>query len=148
MFQNNSSLDELGRLELYNQRKQLIHQPSVNTVVLLLGIFLTVFSIYPLFEVFVRTIWVGKFDFSILKKTMTSKSYWRAFKNSVVLGSSAAVLSTIIGYIFAYAIVRSDMNGKKLFHLMAMLPIISPPFVMALAMILLFGRSGLITKQL
>ncbi len=148
MFQNNSSLDELGRLELYNQRKRLIHQPSVNTVVLLLGIFLTVFSIYPLFEVFVRTIWVGKFDFSILKKTMTSKSYWRALKNSIALGSSAAVLSTIIGYIFAYAIVRSDMKGKKLFHLMAMLPIISPPFVMALAMILLFGRSGLITKQL
>ena len=148
MFHNTSALNELGRLELRNQRKRLLNQPALNSVVLLLGLFLAVFSMYPLFDVFLKTIWIGKFDFSILQKTMTSKSYWKAFRNSIVLGASSALFSTVIGYIFAFAIVRSDMKFKKVFHLMAMLPIISPPFVMALAMILLFGRSGLITKQM
>lgn len=148
MPQHNILLDDLGRIEIRNQRKRLFSQPTLNAVVLLVALFLTVFSIYPLLEVFIKTIWIGEFDFSILKKTMTSKSYWKAFRNSLALGISSACMSTIIGFIFAYAVVRTDMICKKFFHLMAMMPIVSPPFVMALAMILLFGRSGLISKQL
>ena len=40
------------------------------------------------------------------------------------------------------------IKGKRLFDFIAILPIISPPFVVALSAILLFGRQGLITNKL
>ena len=37
---------------------------------------------------------------------------------------------------------------EKLFALVSMLPVVSPPFVLSLSMIMLFGRSGIITRSL
>ena len=37
---------------------------------------------------------------------------------------------------------------KRFMHLMALLPIVSPPFALALSAIVLFGRSGIITRDL
>ena len=118
-------------------------------VVISLGIFLFIFSMYPLLKIVFRILWnKGVFDFSVVSKTLTDKYFWQAFRNSLILGLSAAAISTIIGFIFAFSIVRTDMKGKAFFNLIATLPIIAPPFVMSLAMILLFGRSGLITREL
>ena len=57
-------------------------------------------------------------------------------------------MATIVGYLYAFAITRTKLPGKKFFNVMAILPILSPPFVISLAVMLLFGRSGLITKNL
>ncbi|MBQ8088907.1 MAG: iron ABC transporter permease, partial [Clostridia bacterium] len=46
-----------------------------------------------------------------------------------------------------YVHIRSKII-KKLFGVVSMLPVVSPPFVLSLSMILLFGRSGLITRKL
>ena len=143
-----NSLSELRRHEIINQRKQLLHQPGVIFVTTIIILILIVFSIYPLIEVFIKTIWNNGLDFSAAKQTLSSKYFWQAFINSVLLGAFVAIISTIVGYIFAFSVTRTDIPGKKFFHLIAMLPIVSPPFVMALAMISLFGRSGLITKSL
>src|SRR5690606_41865609 len=56
--------------------------------------------------------------------------------------------SDLIGFCFAYAQARLQFRGKRLLHLIALLPIVSPPFAVATAVITLFGRSGLITNQL
>src|SRR5699024_3490927 len=42
---------------------------------------------------------------------------------------------------------RTNMFGKKFFNFVAVFPVVSPPFVLALAMILLFGSSGLISRE-
>jgi iron(III) transport system permease protein len=50
--------------------------------------------------------------------------------------------------LFAYTTVHCRVPGKSLVHLLALLPTISPPFAIALAAILLFGRNGLVTRRL
>ena len=55
---------------------------------------------------------------------------------------------TFIGFIFAYATVRCNIPGKRFVHLIAMIPTVSPPFAVAIAMIQLFGRTGLVTRNL
>lgn len=128
---------------------QLFGQPILMSVVIGLGIFLFIFSMFPLMKIVIRIFFkAGDFDPSIAIHTFKNKYFWEAFGNSLVLGLSSAALSTLIGFIFAFGVVRSDMKGKPFFNLIATLPIIAPPFVMSLAMILLFGRSGLITKGL
>lgn len=130
-------------------RHQLFGQPVLMAVVILIGLFLFLFSFYPLLKIVVRIVY-GKqgFDLSVIRTTFSDKYFWEAFRNSLFLGLTSAALSTIIGFIFAFGIVRSDMKGKPFFNLIATLPIIAPPFVMSLAMIILFGRSGLITRGL
>ena len=53
----------------------------------------------------------------------------------------------MFAYVDVYVHVRSRVI-KKLFDVVSMLPVVSPPFVLSLSMILLFGRSGLITRSL
>jgi len=60
----------------------------------------------------------------------------------------SSTCGTIVGFIFAYATVRCNVPGKKFVHLLALVPTVSPPFAVAIAMIQLFGRNGLVTKTL
>lgn len=69
-------------------------------------------------------------------------------RNTVVLGVVVGALGTLVGFLFAYAQARLDFRGKKFLHLLALLPIVSPPFAVATACITLFGRNGIISNQL
>jgi len=70
--------------------------------------------------------------------------------NTVILGLSVATLGSLLGFLFAYVQVRVPLPRlmKRFMHLMALLPIVSPPFALALAAIILFGRAGFITHDL
>ena len=74
-----------------------------------------------------------------------------ALRNTLLLGCLTGFGSLLIGLLFAYVDVyvriRSRMT-KKLFDVVSLLPVVSPPFVLSLSMMLLFGRSGLITRKL
>lgn len=60
----------------------------------------------------------------------------------------SSALSVVVGYIFAYAVVKTDIPGKKFFSIVPIIHLITPPFVGGLAFILLFGRQGFITHKL
>ncbi|HEX7068585.1 MAG TPA: iron ABC transporter permease, partial [Candidatus Limnocylindria bacterium] len=70
--------------------------------------------------------------------------------NTVILGVTVATVGTLIGFLFAYVQVRVPLPRrlKQFLHVMALVPIVSPPFALALSAIVLFGRSGLITRDL
>lgn len=72
---------------------------------------------------------------------------WRTIWNTLVMGVGAATGGTIVGFIFAYALVRCSVPFGRAVHYVTLLPSISPPFAIAIATILLFGRNGLITRQ-
>ena len=63
------------------------------------------------------------------------------------MGVLTAIGSTALGFLFAYTMVRCNMPFKRVMHALTLLPTISPPFAIALSAILLFGRSGFITKD-
>jgi iron(III) transport system permease protein len=79
---------------------------------------------------------------------LTRPVYHRIIQNTVVLGALVAALGTAIGFVYAYTLVRTSPPRwlRAPLRLLVLLPIISPPFALALATILLFGRSGLITR--
>jgi len=128
----------------------LLKQPGLLATIIVILLILIVFCIYPIIRLLVTCITneSGHFDLSSITYVLKKTNIGLAFRNSIKLGLVVGILATIIGYVFAFAINRTSMPGKKFFHTIAMLPILSPPFVISLAMILLFGRSGVITKQL
>ena len=66
--------------------------------------------------------------------------------NSFLLGLSTATGTTLMGLAFALIFTRTAFPAKKFLRVLTVLPIITPPFVIGLALILLFGRSGTITE--
>jgi iron(III) transport system permease protein len=65
--------------------------------------------------------------------------------NTVFLGIAVGAGTTLLGLAFALVAVRTDFRHKGLLRALTVLPIITPPFVIGLAVILLFGRSGIVT---
>ncbi len=72
----------------------------------------------------------------------------QVLSNTMSLGFQTAIYGTVLGFIFAYTAVRCNIPFPRVFHVFALLPTISPPFAIAIASILLFGRNGLVTKQI
>ncbi|HEX7646208.1 MAG TPA: iron ABC transporter permease [Noviherbaspirillum sp.] len=68
--------------------------------------------------------------------------------NTVILGMATAAGTTLLGTLLAFLTERSFRRAKPLVGLLATLPIITPPFVVGLGLILLFGRAGLVNQVL
>lgn len=78
-------------------------------------------------------------------------STWRLFKillNSLAVSAVSTVITVLIALVLAYAVTRTTVPGKRFLSLMSLLPLISPPFLVSLAFILLLGRNGVITHGL
>lgn len=101
---------------------------------------------YPLFRILTQAFTADGLE--TLQNIFTSSANRTVLLNTVVLGVLVGAFGTAIGFAFAYAQARLDFRGKKLLHLIALLPIVSPPFAVATAVITLFGRSGLVTNKM
>ncbi len=66
--------------------------------------------------------------------------------NTLALGLSCATACTGLGLAFALIASRTGFRYKKILRVLSVLPIITPPFVIGLGLILIFGRSGLINQ--
>ena len=66
--------------------------------------------------------------------------------NSLALAIVVGALTTLLGLVFALVATRSGLRRAHLLRPITVLPIITPPFVIGLAIILLFGLSGTITQ--
>src|SRR5713226_861653 len=65
--------------------------------------------------------------------------------NTLILGVLVGASTTALGLAFALIVTRTGFRAKKALRLLTVLPIITPPFVIGLAVILLFGRAGAVT---
>lgn len=122
--------------------KTLVREPSLGLALLLLILLLAVFVLYPQIQVVAVPGLSGYVAF------IEGQTWVRALRNSLqamVLSTSTAVL---FGFIYAYAMVISDMPWKGFFRLVGILPLLSPPFVVAASYILLFGPRGMISYHL
>lgn len=69
---------------------------------------------------------------------------WRTFFLAVCTATGA----TALGLAFALVATRTDLPFRRALRLLSVLPIITPPFVVGLALIMLLGRSGTITQMI
>lgn len=68
--------------------------------------------------------------------------------NTVFAGLLVGAGTTLLGLAFALVVTRTSFRYRRALRVLTVLPIITPPFVIGLAVILLFGRSGLVTAAL
>ena len=66
--------------------------------------------------------------------------------NTLALGVTVGLLSTLLGLAFALVLTRTGARFRGVIKSLSLLPIITPPFVIGLSIILLFGLSGNVTQ--
>jgi len=135
------------------ERKKLLADPIMVTTIVVLITFLTLFILYPLAILLVDSVYGPEtgLTLSIFKRIFQMKSFRTAITNTLHVGLTVGILSTIVGLLFAYVEVYVKVRTKfmgGLFQVVSMLPVVSPPFVLSLSMIMLFGKAGIITRFL
>jgi iron(III) transport system permease protein len=68
--------------------------------------------------------------------------------NTLALAVLVGVVCTLLGLPLALIALRTRVRAKWLLRSLSILPIVTPPFVVGLALILLFGRAGIVTNLL
>ena len=135
------------------ERKKLMADPIMVTTIVVLIAFLTLFILYPLAVLLVDSVYGPEtgLTMSIFQRIFQMPSFRKAITNPLKVGMTVGVLSTLIGLLFAYVEVYVKLRTKftaRLFQVVSMLPVVSPPFVLSLSMIMLFGKAGIITRYL
>jgi iron(III) transport system permease protein len=69
------------------------------------------------------------------------------FWNTLLLATSTASAATLLGLCFALIVTRTAFPARRAMRLLTVLPIITPPFVIGLGLILIFGRSGVVNQM-
>jgi len=132
-------------------RKKLMGDPILVTTIVVLITFLTLFILYPLAILLVDSfVGDGGFSFNVFKRIFQMPTFTHAITNTLKVGFLVGILSTLVGLLFAYVevYVRMGKFTGGLFKVVSMLPVVSPPFVLSLSMIMLFGKAGIITRFL
>lgn len=125
----------------------------------ILIVLVTIFVFYPVGSMFVGAFqsFDGSFNPDGFINNIQDSSIWSL--NCVVGGDRCGVAwrtlwlailtasgATLLGLCFALVATRTRFPFKKGLRLLTILPIITPPFVVGLALTLLFGRAGVVTQ--
>ncbi|NLJ80193.1 MAG: iron ABC transporter permease [Firmicutes bacterium] len=127
------------------------YNPLALSISVILWAVLGLFILYPLYKLLhLALIRDGALKFDSIARILSRKGNRLALYNSLKLGVFVACLSTFIGFIFAFARTRANLaRGWRWFiDAIIILPLISPPFTLALGMLFAFGPTGVLTYKL
>ena len=101
--------------------------------------------IYPLFSIFFSSFIdneSGLFTLQNYSDILGRRYYRTAIYNSIVVGIAGMLGALIIGIPLAYFTTRYQIKGKSLITTLAILALVSPPFIGAYAWITMLGSNG------
>ena len=129
----------------------LRRDPLITATALVLWLLLALFVVYPLVMMVARMFTQGgQFSAAGLWQLLTDKHQLRAFGNSLLLATLVGLIGTVAGFVFAFTAARAQLpiGLQRAIDASVLLPLVSPPFTTAIAMIFSFGPRGLITYDL
>jgi iron(III) transport system permease protein len=134
---------------------------TIATCVIVIALLLFVFIFYPVGTALLAAVLDagGRFAPGLAAERLFTPDIWGVgclsggsrcgvAINSALLAVIVGVLSTLLGLVLALVVQRGGRRSTGLLKLLSILPIVTPPFVIALALVVLFGRTGLLTGWL
>lgn len=112
---------------------------------LFLGLFLFVFLVLPVANVVFVAFQdpsTGAFTLVNFVDFFNTSLFRESFWNSIYVAGMAVLIASAISIPLSYFTTRFNFGGAVLIHSLGIIPLVMPPFVGAVAMVLLFGRNG------
>ena len=116
--------------------------PGQVALALGIAVFLVLFLVIPVGTViYVAFTEKGTGEFTLVNFLDFARTdlFIRSFWNSVYVSAMSVVLASVFALPLAYITTRFEFRGAMLIQTLGFLPLIMPPFVGAVAMLLLFG---------
>jgi iron(III) transport system permease protein len=134
---------------LWQGIKGFVVARTISTTGVILFLLLAAFLIWPLIAVLMRSI-VGPEGFTLqyYKNFVTKPYYYRSLINTLILGVLTTAVCIGVGFIISFITTRGPGFLRKPLKILALLPLIAPPYIFALSLIILLGRNGIITRAL
>jgi iron(III) transport system permease protein len=114
-------------------------------------IFLGLFFLLPVLKVFSASLidsTTHRLTLANYTDMLSDPFYLQGLANSLMIAAAAAALTVVVGVPFAFALARLPIGGKAVLLALAALPLVLPSFVSAYALVLMFGRAGIVTGWL
>ena len=132
--------------------KSLLRPLSFQFVIAAVAVvFLLAFFVGPVLRVFSASLYDAAgtaLTFSNYTHVLSNRFFLGALTNSLVIAAAAFVFTILIGVPFAFFVARIPIAGKPALLALAALPLVLPSFVSAYALVLMFGRAGVVTGEL
>lgn len=121
--------------------RRVSHRPPALALVLA-ALALAMFLVAPLLGLLERAPWRD------LPGLLTEPEVRTALRLSVVCSLSATVLSIVFGVPLAWLLARTRFRGQSVVRALVLIPMVLPPVVGGVALLLAFGRRGLVGQWL
>jgi iron(III) transport system permease protein len=121
--------------------------PVIAPVVVLVWGAVILFILYPLTRLLFLTFWNGGPSLDAVRGLVGDWTHRAALWNSLLLAGLVGAAGTVLGFVFALLTVRARLPrwlGRAL-DAVVLLPLISPPFTAAIALIFALGPRGLVS---
>lgn len=114
---------------------------SISTWLLLL-----VLLFLPVGSILISSVYddAGNLTLANYARFLSEPRFHRAFLNTLVVGFGGLAGALLLGSIMAFCISRFVIVGSRFVSLLAILALVSPPFIGAYSWIVLFGGGGLV----
>jgi len=86
-------------------------------------------------------------SFATYKEFFSNSYYYKALRNSIILAIVTTTMVVTIAFCFAFLGLKGPGFIKAPLRVLGLIPLIAPPFIFALALILIGGRSGILNKS-
>jgi len=129
----------------------MTQDPALLASVLVLWALLALFILFPLARLLARTFLDGgQLSLANLAAILQDANHRQAFWNSLLLAALVGLCGTVLGFLYAFTAMRANLPRAwtTILDAASILPLVSPPFTTAIAMIFSFGPRGLITYHL
>lgn len=100
------------------------------------------FLLVPLLALLVRAPWRG------LAGLLSDPAALTALRLSLLCATAATVVSIVLGVPLAWVLARASFPGLAVLRALVTVPLVLPPVVGGLALLLAFGRNGLVGRHL
>jgi len=120
-----------------------------NMTKIIVLLFVLTFLIYPFSSMIINSFREpGSKAFSLenFRTFFSLPYYYETLFRSLKIALITMVITLLVGLPIAYLMTRFNVAGKKALHILMIISLMSPPFIGAYSWIILFGRSGVITK--
>ena len=122
---------------------------SQSFIFLILLALLFTFILYPLIRVlYVAFTEEGSLSLAHFVNFFERSLFMESFLNSLTAGVMAVIFGSLISLPLAFFTIKYDFKGRTLIQTLGVLPLVMPPFVGAVALQLILGRSGMVNLLL
>jgi iron(III) transport system permease protein len=129
--------------------KDFLNANLINILAAFLFLLLAFFLLYPIIAVLLKSVRdTSGFTLNYYRVFFRADYYYQSLYNTLLLGVINTVVCVVVGFCLAYMTTRGPWLLRKPLKIIALIPLIAPPYLFALSLIIMFGRNGIVTRAL